>query len=269
MSRSALSLHPITAIDASPAELVDIAGRLDIKFVSLFTNVPDVATGRYPAVQAADVPRLKGDLEEAGVALCNLEFFPLDRDGDRSEFQHGLEIGAALGALRATAHIHGVTGEQQAADRFGAFAAIAGAFGIEAGLEFNHFSAVRDVRSAARVVRAAGRGSIVLDILHLLRSNGSAADVRDNVDLIGYVQLSDGPAHVSEDARWREALNDRLPPGRGQFPLLDLLAPLPSGTIFEAEVPQRAAMKLGVSAFDRARLAIEATRAVLEKVHHD
>ena len=257
-------MHPLNVIDAQPVELIEIAGRLQVPLVCLFTFVPAAAAGRFPLVAPADVAATADALNQAGVRLCNLEVFPLDRDGDLERFAEGLETGAALGASKATAHIHEIESEQQAIDRFGAFAAMAAGYGIEAGLEFNNFSAVKDISAAARIVRTSARGSLVLDTLHLIRSGGAAADVQAFAGLVGYAQLSDGPLKMPAERRWHEAVAERLLPGDGAFPLPELLRPLGSAVVFEVEVPQGAARKAGTIAYERARRSVEAARRTLD-----
>lgn len=257
-----LSLHQLTALDAAPDRLIRIAGALDCASVCLFTFVPEQARHIYPLVGPADVPTIAEGLADAGVTLCNLEVFPLDRDGDLERFAEGLEVGAALGAQRATAHIHDADGSRATA-RFHAFAELAAGYGIEAGLEFNAFSAVNTAADAMQIVRAAGRGSVVLDMLHLVRAGESAEDVAAMADLIGYAQICDGPATVEEAARWREAVGERTLPGQGDFPLRAILAALRPDTFIEVEVPQSAARKAGVTPEDRAKRAVAAARTIL------
>ena len=261
----ALSLHQLTALDATPLALIGMAGALGCSHVCLFTHVPEAAAGRYPLVGADDVPAVKAALAGSGVAVSNLEVFPLDGATDPATFEAGLAAGAALGAPRATVHIHQAT-QEEAIARFGAFCEQAARHGIAAGLEFNAFSAVRDIASAEAIVRAAARpnGRLVLDCLHLARSGGTPRDVARAADLIDFVQLCDGPASVAEDQRFREAVTERLLPGHGCFPLADILAALRPGTLVDVEVPQTSARKAGASALARAEAAVAACRTLLK-----
>ncbi|MFC3215911.1 hypothetical protein [Novosphingobium panipatense] len=43
-----LSLHQLTALDASPVRLVELAGDAGCRHVCIFTFVPEAAQGRYP-----------------------------------------------------------------------------------------------------------------------------------------------------------------------------------------------------------------------------
>lgn len=265
----ALSLHQLTALDASPRELIGIAFRLGVANVCLFTHVPEAGTGRYPLVGKGDVAELRDLLDETGISISNLEVFPLDRIGPRQDFDPGLAIGAGLGAKRATAHIHKVSSQEEAVDRFAEFATRAAAHGIVAGLEFNNFSAVGDIESAERIVRLAGRGSLVLDMLHTVRGDATTSDVARAADLIDYAQLCDGPACMPGDGRWREAVGERLVPGDGDFPLIELSRPLRAEVTFDVEVPQSKARKAGVPPFDRARLAVDASRRFLVQLDQE
>lgn len=265
----ALSLHQLTALDASPRELIDIARRLGIASVCLFTHVPEAGTGRYPLIGKGDVAELRTVLEKAGVTLSNLEVFQLDRTGPCEDFDHGLAIGAALGATRATAQLHEVSSEHEATERFAEFATRAAAHGIVAGLEFNNFSAIRDVASAERIVRAASRGSLVLDMLHTARGASTTSDVARAADLIDYAQLCDGPADMPGDRRWREAVGERMAPGEGDFPLIELVRSLRADVIFDVEVPQSSARKAGVPTFNRARRAVDASRRLVAQLDEE
>ena len=259
-----LSLHQLTALDALPLDLIDIAHTLGCTSVCLFTHVPDAAQGRYPLVGPDDAPAVKAALDHTGLTISNLEVFPLDGETGPEAFEPGLALGAALGAPRATVHIHNATPEQARA-RFAAFCDQAARHNIAAGLEFNAFSAVPDIASAEAIVRAAARPNarLVLDCLHLMRSGGAVADVARTADLIDFVQLCDGPASIADDQRFREAVTARGLPGTGTFPLADIVAALRPGTVIDVEVPQSAAAKAGVSALDRARAAVSASRALL------
>lgn len=262
MEATQLSLHHLTALDASPLELIAIAGRMGCAHVTLFTDVPEQARHVYPRVEIAHVPAIRDALTRANVSVCNLEVFPLDRDGALDRFAEGLRIGAAIGATRATAHLHDVVDEAQAIDRFAAFCEVAAEHGIVGGLEFNAFSAIHDMESAARIVRGAQCGALVLDVLHLMRNGADLAAVSRYADLITYAQLCDGPLACPQEVAWHEAVRERAVPGQGEFPLSAILASLNDDVIIDAEVPQTAARKAGVTPEIRAQRAIAGIRTL-------
>ena len=85
----------------------------------------------------------------------------------------------------------------------------------------------------------AGRpnGRILVDLLHVARSGGTAADLAKlPASLIGHVQLSDAPlAAPPDDALVTEARGRRLPPGEGELPLVAMMNALPSGVPLSTE----------------------------------
>jgi len=260
-----LSLHHLNAFDASHADMIRIAGEFGVEHVCLFTHVPEAAKHLYPCIQPEDVPLLRAVQEESGAALCNLEVFPLDGKEDWAAFDRALETGAALGATRATTHIHDAPDHDTAVGRFAKLCDLAAAYGISPGLEFNAFAGVKDIRTATRIVRDAARpnGSMVCDMLHLIRNGGGPDDVAAAADIIGYVQVSDGPLALPEKDWWHEAIRERSLPGEGEFPLVETLRHLRPGTVIDIEVPQTALRKAGMSPRDRIARVVEATRRVL------
>lgn len=263
-SPTRLSLHHLTVLDASPLELIAIAGELGCDHVCLFTHVPDAIAQLFPCVREGDVADLSAALQQSSVTLCNLEVFPLDAAPDWAGFERSLAVGQALGATRATVHIHDID-DREGAMMLARFADLAAGFGIIAGLEFNGFSAVKTLPQAAAILTAANNANaaLVCDMLHLMRNGGGPGQIAAERDRIGYLQLCDGPLIRAESDRWHEAIRERGLPGDGAFPLADALAALRPDTIIDIEVPQVAARKAGVPAIDRARRAVDASRRLL------
>ncbi len=240
MSDFVLSLHHLNALDMPHAEFIACAGSLGCDMVSLFAYEPERARGLYPLFSDADVPKLRETLAKAGIGLCNLEVFPLDGQEDWAGYERALARGSALGARRATVSLPTLPDLQTGVARFIAFCELAARHDIIAGLEFHAFAAVSDIRSATAIVRQAGQanGQLVCDILHVVRNGGTVDDVRAASDLIGYVQINDGPLQRPREQWWHEALHDRAAPGTGEFPLVDILRALAPGTVIEIEAPQ-------------------------------
>jgi sugar phosphate isomerase/epimerase len=99
---------------------------------------------------------------------------------------------------------------------------------------------------------------LVVDVLHLYRSGGSAAELAA-VDpaTVSLVQLCDAPRQAPPAARLREeALTDRRYPGEGELPLADVLAAVPPGAQLSIEAP--VARDAGRSPAERAAAAATA-----------
>ncbi len=151
-------------------------------------------------------------------------------------------------------------------DHFARLCQDASGSGLRPVLEFMRFTAIHDLSTARRVVDAAGQppGGILVDALHLARSGGTAADLRDvDASLLPYLQLCDGPRHGPDDtgAMANEARHGRLLPGSGELPLADLLAFTP-GVTASVEVQSDAGWA-SRTALQWARDAMAAATAVI------
>src|SRR6202011_5859268 len=94
-----------------------------------------------------------------------------------------------------------------------------------------------------------------------------AADITAlDPNVIGYVQLCDAPLKTKHLAYMDEALYERMVPGTGELPLLDILAALPEGIVIGLEVPQRSLAEAGVGPHERVARCLEATRSLLARI---
>ena len=264
MSRFPLSLHHLTAMDASAAELVAIAEDLRCDTVCLFTYLPERLKPLLPCIETdAEVKELARRLADTHVSVCNLELFPIARDMDLDGYRRGFERGAALGGWRATTMVYDVEGPL-ASELFVRLCDVAAEYGIEIGLEFIGLSPVDSFAAAEAFLAETGaaNASIVVDALHLFRTGGTVAELGLS-DRIGYAQLCDGPLRMPEGGYRKDAIANRALPGAGEFPLVDMVMQLPAGIPVSVEVPQHRLRDQGMPAADRARRAVEASRGIL------
>ena len=261
-----LSLHHLTALDVSPPDLVAIAAELGCDHVCLFTQVQAETRALFPAVEDEETAAAVAKLSAAtGVNVHNLEYFPVAPETDPKLYRAGLERGARLGARRATAHIHDAE-RDRALGTFADLCGLAAQYDLRIGLEFTAFSKVTTLEAALAFVQDAGRdnGDVVLDALHFFRSGGDASTLASmDLSRVGYVQICDGPARITEAQRMHEAVAERGLPGEGAFSLAAFVAALPPGPVIDVEVPQSARIAAGVPPLERARLAVEAARRFL------
>jgi hypothetical protein len=76
--------------------------------------------------------------------------------------------------------------------------------------------------------------------MHLVRSGSGAEDVAAlDPELIGHVQLADALLVPTIPDYMEEACFERMVPGTGELPLVDILAALPSDVVIGLEVPLR------------------------------
>lgn len=139
--------------------------------------------------------------------------------------------------------------------------------GLDAGIEFGgpgNRSALADILA---IINGAGCGKISFDALHLVRSGVPLEELaRVDPDLIGYLQICDGPADATQEHYMQEGAYDRLAPGDGTFHLSRLLRIAPADLPVSLEVPTRRLQLQGVSAQHRVRNIVERARQLMRSL---
>lgn len=259
------ALHHMTALEASPVELVSIARNIGAPSVCLFLNSPRSAV-RFPVVTASHRLELGRALAGEGVTVKNLDFFLASPRVDAATYKEAFELGAELGGKRVVVLVDD-DDRGRALDRFASLCGLAAEYGLGVGLEFMRFTPMCDsLAKAAAFVAEAGvtNAGVGVDILHLTRTGGTPGElVQIDPRLISHAQICDGSASAPKD-EFHEAVAERMIPGSGEFPLAAFVAALPPGTDLDIEAPVTTLQGLGVSAHDRGRLAMEGTLRVIE-----
>ena len=260
-----LSLDCLTLPDVAPVDLIRIAADVGYASFSLWVQPPamyDVMLAT--SAMTADLARA---IAENPVTLGNLEVFNLNTEQPITAYEPAIALGADLGAATATAIDFG-TPRPDIADRFAAFHALCADHGILALVEPISMGNVRTPQDGADLIRAAGvDGKLVIDCVHLVRT-GCTAETLSGIppEYVGHVQICDGPATIAPDELGFESTANRLYPGEGAFPLVEILAAVPPGATLGLEVPNVSRLERGVPPVDRAREAISAAAAVLDRV---
>jgi sugar phosphate isomerase/epimerase len=261
-----LSLHHLVATEISAAELVEVAADVGADRVCLFVQSMPGAMS-FPLVGREDATEVRRVMDLTGVSACNLEFFGLTPDVDIESFRPALEVGARLGATRATALAFD-SDSQRLADHFSQFYALTPDYGIDASIEFMPLTPLASFAQAVELVRSAGHAdrTVALDMIHMVRTGGLPSDlVTSGSELIGYVQLCDGPNTAIAEYR-EEAVHNRMPPGEGEWPLAAFLKQIPADVPLSVEVPMDRLRDRGVGALARARIAVQAARKLIDVV---
>ena len=108
--------------------------------------------------------------------------------------------------------------------------------------------------------------SLLIDTMHVTRFGASAEDLRSTpAERIGYIQLSDTTMQRRMEHYAEEAMYERMTPGEGELPLLDMLAALPQDRVVGLEIPMRASAEAGVSAYDRLLSCVNSARLLLAR----
>jgi sugar phosphate isomerase/epimerase len=257
-----LSLHHLSVMDLSPAEVIDVAAELGCPHVCLFTFQPGAAVS-MPLVHDADVARLRRQLRDAGVSVLGTTSFALEPDSDIASFEAGVERSAGLGAEHANCRITD-DDEARVIDHFGRFAEFCEQRGLVPLIEPSGYGHVDAQPQALRIIDAVGHGGLTLDPLHIMRTGTRWEDVEAlDPALIRYVQICDGPAEAGPDHYFDEGAYDRLPPGDGEYPLGRLLGVTPAGMPLSVEIPCRRLREKGLAGRELAAEIIRRTRAWL------
>ena len=263
-----LGIEFISVFGLPPAPFVELTADLGCRNLSLGLQPLDCNPHDYPSYSLSD-PALqrefKAALRDRGVAFALAEGFFVLPGRDVGDYAADLDLICELGAQRINSL--GLEPDRgRCFDQFAALAELAGRRGLATTLEFLPASTVGDLSTAAAVAKHVGRldFGVLVDTMHLVRSGGTAADVAAQPPgVITYAQLCDCPLISPYATYAEEAKYERLPPGEGEFPLLDILKALPRDLVIGLEVPQRRLAEAGVGPHERLGRCVEAAGALL------
>lgn len=264
-----LSISHLTVLDATPPELVSVAGAAGFDAVGIRVW-PAADEPPYPMLGETSMMReTLARLGDTGVRVLDVEVLRLRPDSRHEEALRILDAGMRLGA-RGVLVICNDPEDERLVERFAAVCEAAAERRIRACLEFMIFSTVKTLADAVRVLDRAAHpaGAVLVDALHLQRSGGTPADVVAVApDRLPYAQLCDAPfepVRPPEEVALTEARTGRLLPGDGELPLRELVDALPPGASLAVESP--VAELAGKPASERARLAYASlTRLLAER----
>jgi sugar phosphate isomerase/epimerase len=265
-----LSLGHLTAIGLTTPELIYLAAELGCEGVTVNPGIIPIDIGgpvsrldNDPAMRRATAQALA----DTGVTLDMMEPIGLLPDFSFEDNKIQLEIFAELGATRV--NIAAIDDDQERMeDNLAAVCELAQTMQVRPLIEF-FAAAGGSVPSLASAMALIETGKfpnlgLTIDTLHLARAGETPADLaKIDASLIGAAQISDAPAtHPDSDDYTYEAIFDRLIPGEGELPLVELLQIFPPDIIVSPEVPLRSLRESGVPLRECVRRVIEGTRNV-------
>jgi sugar phosphate isomerase/epimerase len=255
-----LALDHITVVDAMPVRLVELARATGCEGVCLFLTGMDVLPlmPRFDlGVDRVQRAALRAAMAAHGVGLDLAYPFTLTGRSDPAGFAPLLDCAADLGAGAVNVLLYDRDPARRL-DRFGGFCDLARDFGLNVAVEFYPPSQIPTLAVARDLVAAIdrpGQVGINADLLHLMRSGGSIADLGGDVL---YAQVADGPARAPDD----EASSNRLLAGEGTFDIAGFVAALPPHCRVSVEIPRDHAVA-DEPDLCRATRAVASVRAVL------
>lgn len=271
MNERVISLASLTVLELSPPDMVDVAARAGYSHVGLRLIPATPEEHHFPLVADAGLRRQTLQrLRDTGIGVLDIEILRLQPATRSSDFKAVLEAGAEFGASEVLVAGNDAD-EQRLTDNFAALCELAEGYGLFPHLEFMPWTDAANLQQASRIVERAGRanGCVLVDAFHFDRSASRLEDLQAlPPSRMRYAQLCDvaGPRPHDMAEILRQARNERRFPGDGDCDLPGLLRSLPSGIPLSLEIPTRQLLEQGVSAQQRAQMAIDKTRALLARL---
>lgn len=258
-----LGLGHFTFLTLPPAELVRLARASGFDFVGL--RFHPVAPGQLHWLpDAAGLRELRQVMAGEGIDLYDIETVVIDAAFAPDALIPALDAAAALDARRVNACADRF---DALPERFAQLCQLAGERGMGVDIECMAWRGIDTPTACLELIAQSGAKNTgyLVDTLHHIRCGGTVADLAamDPARLVS-AQLCDAPAAAPEgtEARIAEARGQRLIPGEGGLPLVDLLGALPPQAVLSVELPSDDPRPR----LDRAQAIHRATTALLKRV---
>lgn len=262
------SLAYLTANASTVPQAIGIASELGYAYVGL--RVQPNGPGAPFQTLIGDVAVLRETqavMRDTGVGVYDLEIIRIGEQFKVSDHAALMDIGKTLGA-KAVLIAADDANESRLADNYAALCDAMRPYGLTADLEFMPWTAVKDAKSAMRVVELAGRPSnagILVDALHFGRSTTSLQDIAAIPrEWLHYAQMCDAQAglNFTTEELIHTARQERLLPGDGNIDVTGLFKTLPQDLPVSVEIVNLERSKpMGDKAW--AELCLNATKKAL------
>ena len=264
-----LGVEILSVFGLPPPQYVNLAADLGCANISIGLRPIDYNPHGYPKYSLTDDAALRREtiavMRDRGVSISLGEGFTIRPGVDITARAADLDVMCELGATRINS-VSMDPDRSRSFDQFAQLAEMASAAGVEATVELSPGLTIGDLPTALAVVRHVGRPNfrLLIDTMHLIRSGASAADLAAiDPNLIGYAQISDAPLKPAIPNYMEEAMFERMTPGTGELPLLDILSVLPSRLVLGIETPMRRQAEAGVGPRERLAPCVAAIRNLL------
>jgi sugar phosphate isomerase/epimerase len=262
------SLAYLTANASTVPQAIGIAAELGYAYVGL--RVQPNGPGAPFQTLIGDVAVLRETqavMRDTGVGVYDLEIIRIGEQFKVSDHAALMDIGKTLGA-KAVLIAADDANESRLADNYAALCDAMRPYGLTADLEFMPWTAVKDAKSAMRVVELAGRpnnAGILVDALHFGRSTTTLQDIAAiPSEWLHYAQMCDAQAglNFTTEELIHTARQERLLPGDGNIDVTGLFKTLPQDLPVSVEIVNLERSKpMGDKAW--AELCLNATKKAL------
>ena len=263
------SLAYLTSAPMVPPQALVLAEKLGYQAIGV--RIAPAAPGGDFSPLATDPAMLRETIrciDDTGVSVFDVEIARLRADFEPEQFAAFLETASKLKA-RAILVAGDDADEARLTDSFAKFCRAAAPYGLTADLEFMPWTAVKNAKTALRIVTNAREpnGRVLVDALHAARSATTLDDIASLPrHLLSYAQLCDAPADIpaTHEELIHTARCARLLPGDGGIDLVGLVRALPDDLPLSLEIPNDEWLpKLGAAEW--ARRALAAARQTVVK----
>lgn len=271
MSERIFSLASLTVLELSPPDMVEVAARAGYSHVGLRLVPATLEEHHFALVADADLRRRTlARLRDTGICVLDVEILRLKPDTIVADFEQILAVGAEFGASELLVAGND-SDEQRLTENFARLCDLAAPYGLHPHLEFMPWTDARNLQQAVRIVENAAclNGGVLVDAFHFDRSGSRLEDLaRIAPSRLRYAQLCDvaGPTPADMAEILRQARHERRFPGDGDCDLQGLLRRLPANIALSLEIPTVHLLEQGVSALDRAQMALDKTRELLARL---
>ncbi len=236
------SLAYLSSHRCTPAEAIRIAAQTGYQFVGLrlWPNAPG-APQQHLLDQPTALREALAAQRDTGVGVFDLEIIRINEGFDPHTWDALYDVGAQLQA-KAILVAGDDPDEARLTANYAHLCEVMQPYGMTADLEFMPWTAVKDAKSALRIVQNAGmpaNAGILVDALHFGRSTTTLDDIRAIPrQLLHYAQICDAEAgtHFTTEEMIHTARCERLLPGDGTIDIRSLFAALPADLPVSVEV---------------------------------
>lgn len=226
----------------TPAQAIQVAAQTGYQYVGLrlWPNAPG-APQQHLLGQPQALREALAAQSDTGVGVFDLEIIRINAQFDPHTWDALYDVGAQLKA-KAILVAGDDTDETRLTDNYARLCEVMQPYGMTADLEFMPWTAVKDAKSALRIVQNAGSPSnagILVDALHFGRSATTLEDIRAIPrELLHYAQICDAEAglNFTTEEMIHTARCERLLPGDGSIDVRSLFAALPADLPVSVEV---------------------------------